>query len=155
MKAFLTGIILFFICDATAQKPLVLSQSFRAKGDFVEQVTNCVNRWHQKNKTNDFYVKNVDLNPKLITGDSILYELIFITKSTGLMLWKGEGKFIKSGNQIICEVGHLVYIKRSSMQGIDFINLPANNMNEKIMNDRLNLGYIKKEVKQFFKVISK
>lgn len=53
------------------------------------------------------------------------------------------------------QVSDQVYVKRSSMIGIDYINLSASQMNEKILNDWINLNYIKKEVNQFFKIISK
>ena len=137
---YLLSIILFLSYNTKAQNTLVLEKIIPVKGEFVEQVTNAVNRWHQNNRTNDLYNKNVDYAPKLITGDSILYELVFITKSTDLMLWKGNGKFTKSGDKIICEVSYIHHVKHSLTQP-----------DEKFLNGKA----IEKKVKQFFKVISK
>lgn len=152
----------YFLCllfcsfnDVLSQKDLVVTQSFRAKGDFVEQVTNAVNKWHKQNKSNNLYLKNVDLNPKLITGDSILYELLFVTKSKGELLWKGNGKFIKSGNNIIGEVSHLTALKPLSIKGTDDLNSDKNKLDGITLNNEKNGEKIKKEVKQFFKAILK
>lgn len=147
-------LFLFISANAAAQKPLILIDSFQAKGSFQEQVKSSMNRWHSRHKSNDLYTKNVDRKPKSINEDSIIYNVKFITPTSGKLLWNGKAKFYQSGNAIVCEVSQLVILKKSAMSGVDYVNMAADDM-EDTMGNKINLINIKKEVKQFFKVIKK
>lgn len=140
-------IALLFSTATFAQRNVVYKDSFQLKTDFKEQVIKGMNKHHKHYYGNDFYNFNVNKNPVLVTEDSIKYNVKLLAASK---LWGADGVFYKSNNQLVCELSNLMMLKKSSMSGVDYINVAVNDM-EDTKGNRINLVLLGEEIEKFFK----
>lgn len=144
-----TLLLLLLSCSliTQAQRNVVYKDSFELKSDFIEQVKKGMNKHHKSFHGNSFYNYNVNKNPVSTSEDSITYNVKFIAASR---LWGGHSKFYKSDNRIVCEISNLILLKKTSMNGVDYINVSVNEM-EDTKGNKINLYLLQDEIKDFFK----
>jgi hypothetical protein len=143
-------LFLYLLCStiySSAQRNVVYIDSFPLKLDFKNQVIKGMNKHHKTYHGNDFYNFNVNNTPLSVTEDTILYNVKFIAAKR---LWGGQGKFYKSSNLLVCDISNLILLKKTSMSGVDYINVAVNDM-EDTKGNKINLHLLEDELRGFFK----
>jgi hypothetical protein len=143
-------LFLYLLCStiySSAQRNVVYIHSFPLKLDFKNQVIKGMNKHHKTYHGNDFYNFNVNNTPLSVTEDTILYNVKFIAAKR---LWGRQGKFYKSSNLLVCDISNLILLKKTSLSGVDYINVAVNDM-EDTKGNKINLHLLEDEIRGFFK----
>lgn len=138
----------FFSSWCCAQQRVTYSDSVKLK-DFKEQVIDGMNRHHRKHRTNDFYNFNVVKTPVYESADTIIYNVKLLTSGSGLLLWGAKGMFTKTDNQLQIVLSDIRLLKKSSMKGVDYIDVAVNDM-EATKGNQINLESLKRSTILFF-----